>query len=455
MAEDLGAGELRRRSARSASAAAASLRSTRSSSTHLPCDCTSGRASAARRATSAAVSSTSSNTADQRTSLSWLAPTMRLALGLDEEPQRGGGLASRQGRHPHLEAGRLERRTGDGHQLPRLVLAQVHLAAAEAAGPAELVVDPLEADDLVGEVLGALAVGEGLLDREQPALGAAPEHGEEPGVALVGRVELDDERGLGDAAHLVRPLVEPLGDLGAGGDRGGEGRAVEAGDEGLARRRRRCGSPAGVAGRSSFSPASRAMASTTAPITSRVTVRGSLRDSTDDRPGHGAGQPGDLAVVDPGRRPAHVEVHDLALGVAVGAQARDDAALGDESRRRRPRPGRASGRWRPRRPRPLAAADRDDEPAERLLDRDRQRRGLQAVGQDDVGVDRPAELRARRAPRAGRRGRRSGGRPCRGRPPTPRSEPAAQEAWSRISPVGSAVGMSTGAPLPVDPRSRS
>ena len=278
--------------ARSARAAAASLRSTRSSSTHLPCERTSGRASAARRATSAAVSSTSSNTADQRTSLSWLAPTTVSPVGSTKRRSAGRRLAARQRRHPHLEAGRLEGGAGDGHELPRLVLAQVHLAPPEAARPAELVVEALEPDDLVGEVLRALAVGEGLLDREQPALGTAAEHRQEPGVAAVGRVELDDERGLGHAAHLVRPLVEPLRHLGAGGDRArvnGEPsrRATKASPTSAALR-----ITGGVAGRSSFSPASSAMASTTAPITSRVTVRGSLRESTATGPGHGARRAG-------------------------------------------------------------------------------------------------------------------------------------------------------------------
>ena len=66
---------------RSASAAAASLRSTRSSSTQRPRDRTSGRASLASRATSAAVSSTSSKTADHRTLASWLAPTTLSPVG--------------------------------------------------------------------------------------------------------------------------------------------------------------------------------------------------------------------------------------------------------------------------------------------------------------------------------------------------------------------------------------
>ena len=95
-----------------------------------PRERTSGRASAASRAMSAAVSSTSSNTADQRTLLSWWAPTTDVAGRLGEQAQRRRRLAARQRRHPHVEAGGRERGAGDGHQLPRLVLAQAHLAAA-------------------------------------------------------------------------------------------------------------------------------------------------------------------------------------------------------------------------------------------------------------------------------------------------------------------------------------
>ena len=78
--------------ARSASAAAASFRSTLSSSTQRPCDCTSGRASAARRATSSAVSSTSSNTADHCTLLSWRAPTIVSPEGSTNRRNPGFGL---------------------------------------------------------------------------------------------------------------------------------------------------------------------------------------------------------------------------------------------------------------------------------------------------------------------------------------------------------------------------
>ena len=119
--------------ARSASAAAASFRSTRSSSTQRPRACTSGRASVASRVISAAVSSTSSNTTDQRTLLSWWAPTCGLAGRLGEQPERGARLAPGQRRHPHVEPGRFQLGAVDRHQLPGLVLAEHDLAPAQLA----------------------------------------------------------------------------------------------------------------------------------------------------------------------------------------------------------------------------------------------------------------------------------------------------------------------------------
>ena len=78
--------------ARSARAAAASARSARSSSTHLPCDRISGRAWLASWEISAAVSSTSSNTADQRTCASWWAPTTDGSLATVSRRSAGEGL---------------------------------------------------------------------------------------------------------------------------------------------------------------------------------------------------------------------------------------------------------------------------------------------------------------------------------------------------------------------------
>ena len=63
---------------------------------------------------------------------------------------------------------------------------------------AELGEEALEPDELVGQGLGAPCCRRGpARSGSSAALGAAAEHREEPGVARVGRVELDDERGRG------------------------------------------------------------------------------------------------------------------------------------------------------------------------------------------------------------------------------------------------------------------
>ena len=81
-----------RSSARSARAAAACSRSTRSTSTHPLRERTRGRACLASRATSAAVSSTSSNSTDHDTLLSWWAPT---TVSDDSATSRSIGVALR------------------------------------------------------------------------------------------------------------------------------------------------------------------------------------------------------------------------------------------------------------------------------------------------------------------------------------------------------------------------
>ena len=86
--------------ARSARAAAASLRSTLSSSTHLPCDRTSGRASSARRAMS--LGGELDVVEDHRPAhvAELLGADHGVAGGLGEQAQAGAGLAAREGRAP-------------------------------------------------------------------------------------------------------------------------------------------------------------------------------------------------------------------------------------------------------------------------------------------------------------------------------------------------------------------
>ncbi len=76
---------------------------------------------------------------------------VRLAGGLGEQAEHGAGPAARQGRHPDVEAGGLQLGAGDGHQLPRLVLAQHDLAPAHGARAVQDGEHALEPDELVGQ----------------------------------------------------------------------------------------------------------------------------------------------------------------------------------------------------------------------------------------------------------------------------------------------------------------
>ena len=168
----------------------------RSIATHRPPERMSGRASLARRAMSAAVSSTSSNTADQRTFGELVRADHRLRRRVDEHAQRRRRLAPRQRRHPHVEAGASSTRPGGRHQLPGLVLAQDDLAAPRAARAQQT---------RAASVRGARSR---LRDAARPApaltiacsigsrlaRGARREHREVPHVAVVGRIEPDDQR---------------------------------------------------------------------------------------------------------------------------------------------------------------------------------------------------------------------------------------------------------------------
>ena len=209
-------------------------RSAWSSSIQRPFDRTSGRASAASRVMSAAVSSTSSKSADQRTLASCWAPTTDCVSGIGHHPQRRGGAPHGQRRDPHVEAGGHQHRAGLGHQLPGLGLAEDDLAAAVAAGPAQRREQALEPGELLLERLALLAgVDHRDLDRLQPVVLGRGEHREVPGAALVGGVELHDEAddvlrgdGLGPPLEVADQLAaEPGGRV--------ELAAVEAAEEGL------------------------------------------------------------------------------------------------------------------------------------------------------------------------------------------------------------------------------
>jgi hypothetical protein len=100
----------------------------------------------------------------------------RRVHGLGRQAQRRTGLAARQRRHPHVEAGCAEGRAGHPHELEGLVLAEHHLAPALAARAVQDGQEPLQADRLVGQVALRPAVDQGDLERHQPAVLAGPEH---------------------------------------------------------------------------------------------------------------------------------------------------------------------------------------------------------------------------------------------------------------------------------------
>ncbi len=309
-----------------------------------------------------------------------------VAGGLGEHLQPGRGLAAGERRHPHVEPGGLQGGAGDGHQLPGLVLAEVHLAPAQGPGAEQGGEDALQAGQLVGQGLGVLAVDQGDLDGQEPALGPHPEHGEEPGVALVGRVELHDQGGPVGVDDRLGPALEALGHLGPGGHGCGEGGAVEPGDH-------RLGHVHGVAG----GGRGRLQLQEGRGLGHDGVDRGgqhAVGDGAgvgvaqgDDRAGHGLGQRLDLGLVDQGGHPADVEVHGGALAAALAAQVGDDAALGDQAHRGHgdpAQPGDAEAEALAAQP-----AAHGDHPPQRVGQRDGDRLGVDAAREAHAGVHGP------------------------------------------------------------------
>ena len=131
----------------------------------------------------------------------------RAAGRLGEQPQRRRRLAPRQRRHAHVEAGGGEGRAGDGHQLPRLVLAERHLAAALRRRPVERREQPAEAHPLGGHRAAAALGPQRGIDRDRRALAGGRVHRQQPHPAGVGRVELHDQPGPVRGHDRARPLV--------------------------------------------------------------------------------------------------------------------------------------------------------------------------------------------------------------------------------------------------------
>ena len=207
-----------------------------------------GRASFASLAMSAAVSSTSSNTADQRTSASWFAPTA--VVDAVSAKTRSEALGLRRESAGMRTSNREELRPGRSHHLPGLVGAEDDLTAAGSAGTHQRGHESFEPRDLVLEVapVGA-GVDDRLLDRHEGAAPSRCEHREMPGVGGVGRIETHDQpRVL--TRHRAAPTFDPRRDLTAESQGRVEGTAVEAREERLGDVRRgadagrRCGNRA-------------------------------------------------------------------------------------------------------------------------------------------------------------------------------------------------------------------
>ena len=284
----------------------------------------------------------------------------RVAGRLGEQAQPGRRLAARQRRHPHLEAGGLERRAGDGHQLPRLGLAQVHLAAAQAAraGAAR-----------AGGARGGPARRpaawwpccrpSGHLDRQQRRprrRGRAPtgtrrrrcRAGRAARRAAVAGRAGDRAWPTGRAAWTPRRRRRPAPSNGEPSSRVMNASATAAAVRVVG----------GGAGSSSRPAASVTMASTTAPSTSRVVARASAAASAVTGPGMAAASRSSSASSTSAgvQRTARSRVRPS--GPLAAVQRRDDRAPGDEAHGRdgAPGPSQATLAPTPSRPSPPPTA---------------------------------------------------------------------------------------------------
>ena len=283
-----------------------------------------------------------------------LAGTDHRALGvLRGEAEGRRRPAAGQGGDPDVEARRHEQVAGDRHEPPRLVLAQEDLAPAAPAGAQQLREEPLEAGELRPDVGPALRRGgdEHALDRAEPPAVARGQHRQVPGTAVVGRVELDDERDVRGALDRPRPLLEPAAQLARGPQRGLEDAAIEAGEDRLgdvrvrAQLRWGCGhlDPlGGVDAEGVHGVADHRFGD-------RPGVTATVQQS--DRAGHRPGQGRQRTGIEQGRRPVDLEGRPAAAG------------RGRLLALRRPRPAG----WRRRHGRGGGAAAGPCDPAPRAL----------------------------------------------------------------------------------------
>ena len=329
-------------------------------------------------------------------------------LRLREHAQHRRGLARGQLGDAHVEAGVGEPRAGDGHQLPRLVLAEDGVAAPVGAGAQQRGEHALEAGDVVVEVgaLGAV-VDDGALDGDEHL--APP-----PDLPLPLPLPFVEERGLATNTSRSHTPVRSGGsrrtisgacsrvterdhcsarDTSSPATRVGrvEGAAVEAGEE-------RFGDV--VAGahdgrRRGHLDAARAVA---ADGVDHAGERGAgdgagvdARIEGGDAAGHGVDDVGEPIGIDQRGRPAH-----RVRRVVAARRAAPASALAQHRHHRAPcreldRPHRDLAQPADARADVVAhvAGTRGDQPAEHLADGRAHRGGLLAAGDAHVRVRGP------------------------------------------------------------------
>ncbi len=316
-------------------------------------------------------------------------PDDRVARRLDEQAQTRLRLPPRQRRNPDLEPGRLQRLAGAGHEVPRLVGAEVHLPATQRSRPLQLGQQPLEPHQLLGDGLGRLGGRQRDLHVDQGAVGPRRQHRQEPGVPPIGRVELDDELGARRARHRSGPTLHPVGDLGAGRGRSGEDRTVEPGGDRLGDIG---GAPDGGRRRGQLQHAGRlgddGMDHGAEVLEDERARRHGRRRHHPHRTGHDRGERVQGGVVEQCRLPAHAHLDGAPLA-PDRPERRDHVAAGHLS------DGHDGGMTEPAHagadPVVVEPAADGDEPAEGVSHRDRHGFGPDAARERDPVVDPPAE----------------------------------------------------------------
>jgi hypothetical protein len=153
---------------------------------------------------------------------------------LREQSERRSRLAARKLRCSHVEANSGEAGTGDGHELPRFVLAQRHLSPARRPRSAEGGEEPSESRPLGGHRPASSLGPQCGVNRDGPTLARWCVDRQEPHPAGAGRVELHDKSRTRRGRDGARPVLQCLRYVSCERRRGSERCATHAGDQRVA-----------------------------------------------------------------------------------------------------------------------------------------------------------------------------------------------------------------------------